>query len=90
MGLLILIIYPLFSIFLALRRLWRRVSSLRSFGFREESCFGLVANSWHQKTAGSPAWILFSKIRAVHGALRLWNKKVFSDIHMSTICERPT
>lgn len=53
------------------------------FWIQDESCFGLVADVWRQKRAGSPAWVLFQKIRAVKGALRLWNKQVFGNIHLS-------
>lgn len=49
----------------------------------EDYCFGLVADTWHQYREGSPAWVLFSKIRAVREALRLWNKNVFGDIHLT-------
>lgn len=55
----------------------------KKFWVREESCSGLVADTWCRVRASSLVWVLFSKIRAVRGALRLWIKQVYGDIHVS-------
>lgn len=40
------------------------------FWVREDSYFGVITETWQKCMGGSPAWILFKKIRAVRSALR--------------------
>lgn len=52
-----------------------------TFWAREVSCYGVIVESWRKQWSGSPAWILFNKIREVWRVLRKWNVETFGAIH---------
>lgn len=43
------------------------------FWAREESCFGIIAETWRKSRIRNHAWVLFAKISAAREALRQWN-----------------